>query len=148
MTKLYHNGEPEGWQIPGAQDRKAERIDVPNPPAELAAWLNERDVSPRVPAPNSTHAGEFDDAPSVAELLDAADRAERERGPKVPGKCDACGRSAAGALKLARGNDLDALAEWLEGIDIDELWVMQRAGELFRDHARELGLDWEARTVQ
>lgn len=44
MTKLYHGPEGQGWQIPGAQDRKAARVDVPSSPAELAAWLNERHV--------------------------------------------------------------------------------------------------------
>lgn len=45
MTKLYHDAG-EGWQIPGQQSKAAERIDVPNPPAELAAWLNARQVPP------------------------------------------------------------------------------------------------------
>lgn len=46
MTKLYHNGQLEGWQIPGEQDKGAERIDVPSSPAELAAWLNHRRTGP------------------------------------------------------------------------------------------------------
>jgi hypothetical protein len=42
-VKLYM--QPDGtWQIPGQQDRKAERIDIPNTPIELCAWLNERGV--------------------------------------------------------------------------------------------------------
>lgn len=46
MTKLYHNGQREGWQIPGEQDKSAHRIDVPSSPAELASWLNLRRVGP------------------------------------------------------------------------------------------------------
>jgi hypothetical protein len=44
MPKLYHHAG--SWQLPGQQDRQAKRVDVPNVPAELAAWLNAR----RVPA--------------------------------------------------------------------------------------------------
>lgn len=40
--KLYHwLGR---WQLPGQQDKGASRIDIPNTPAEMAAWLNERRV--------------------------------------------------------------------------------------------------------
>jgi hypothetical protein len=42
MPKLYHH--QSAWQIPGQQDRKATRVDVPNAPAALAAWLNSRRV--------------------------------------------------------------------------------------------------------
>lgn len=42
MTKLYHGAG--GWQVPGQQDKDAQRVDVPNPPELLAAWLNERGV--------------------------------------------------------------------------------------------------------
>jgi hypothetical protein len=42
MPKLYHHAE--GWQVPGRQDKKAIRVDVPSTPPELAAWLNARRV--------------------------------------------------------------------------------------------------------
>lgn len=45
--KLYHNHQAASgskWELPGKQDRKAERVDVPAAPAELAAWLNSRRV--------------------------------------------------------------------------------------------------------
>lgn len=44
MSKLYHHAG--SWQLPGKQDKHAERIDVPNQPEQLAAWLNERQVPP------------------------------------------------------------------------------------------------------
>lgn len=42
MTKLYH--EAGAWVVPGKQGRKAERLDVPNSPEDLASWLNARAV--------------------------------------------------------------------------------------------------------
>jgi hypothetical protein len=42
MPKLYHHAD--AWQVPGRQDRKAKRVDVPSSPPELAAWLNSRRV--------------------------------------------------------------------------------------------------------
>ena len=47
MPKLYHNGTD--WQLPGQQDTGAVRVDVPHSPAEAAAWLNARAVSPGAP---------------------------------------------------------------------------------------------------
>jgi hypothetical protein len=51
MPKLYYSvqraSDPalaDPWQVPGQQDKKAERVDVPAAPAELAAWLNSRRV--------------------------------------------------------------------------------------------------------
>ncbi|MGE0178954.1 MAG: hypothetical protein AB7O91_03935 [Sphingomonas sp.] len=49
MTKLYHDAG--AWVVPGEQGRGAERVDVPGSPAELAAWLNDRDVQPVAAAP-------------------------------------------------------------------------------------------------
>ena len=49
MPKLYHqNGT---WIVPGSQDRTAVRHDIPAVPAELAAWLNERETPASVPLP-------------------------------------------------------------------------------------------------
>jgi hypothetical protein len=51
MPKLYYSlgraSDPElsdPWQVPGKQDKKAERVDVPGSPDDLAAWLNARRV--------------------------------------------------------------------------------------------------------
>ena len=57
----------------------------------------------------------------------------------IPGHCPACGRSAAGSLKLALGNDLDAFSDWLESRTFDDVWALQRAAELIRDRSRALG---------
>lgn len=78
--KLYHNGEPEGWQIPGKQDRKAERIDVPSSPADLAAWLNVRDVSPRA-TPHGIMAPELEDFTAQDREDHTGDAAAYLRGP-------------------------------------------------------------------
>jgi hypothetical protein len=95
MTKLYHGPEGKGWQIPGQQDRKAERLDVPSSPADLAAWLNARHVPP-TDDPLVVNAPEF-----LRKKLELNDellaeleaRPLEEARPMVPGHCDACGRS-------------------------------------------------------
>jgi hypothetical protein len=149
MTKLYHGPEGFGWQVPGQQERKATRVDIPSAPAELAEWLNVRWVQ-RDPQ-----------EPTLADVLDLERAKQREEGielttehppcqfagPKVPGKCDACGRSAEGALKLARGRELDTISEWLEELTVNDLWALRRAGELVRDRARALGAEYDERTV-
>lgn len=68
--------------------------------------------------------------------------------PKVPGRCDACGRSVAGTLKLAIGNDVDALEAWAETIQADNLWALGRAADIILNRARELGAEWAERSVQ
>jgi hypothetical protein len=154
MTKLYHGPEGFGWQVPGQQERKATRVDVPNAPAELAEWLNVRWVQ-REPQ-----------EPTLADVLDLERAKQREegelagdeqlepqlssarRGPMVPGKCDACGRSPEGALKLQRGAELDTIGDWLEEIGLTELWVLERLADRVRDRARELGAEWAGRSVQ
>jgi hypothetical protein len=145
MPKLYHNGQLEGWQIPGQQDPKASRVHVPSSPADLAAWLNHRRVGPTgAAAEQERRLEEFDDAPSVDELLEAADRAERQR-PKVAGVCDSCGRSAAGALKLAQGNELDAIEQWMETA---ELWAIQQLVERARSVVRARGEALDGKGIQ
>jgi hypothetical protein len=71
----------------------------------------------------------------------------KPQGPKVYGHCDACGRSATGALRLARGNELDSIAEWLEGLQLTDLWVMQRLGDLIGERARALGAEYTERSI-
>lgn len=145
MTKLYHGPEGFGWQIPGKQEKKATKVEVPNAPAELADWLNDRWVQP-----------DRSD-PSLAELLQLEDIRDREhepqlagepKRPKVPGHCDACGRSSAGTLKLAIGNGVDQLEAWAETVDVTNLWALGRASEIILNRARELGAEWAERSVQ
>lgn len=40
--KLYHNGDV--WQLPGKQDKKAIKVEVPTAAADLAEFLNARHV--------------------------------------------------------------------------------------------------------
>ncbi len=98
MTKLYVEGPDCTWTVPGQQSRSALRVDVPNGPAELAAWLNARCVPegdaggrydlPEQPptvapvAPNDAGAGAAiaAGADQVADwILDRASAAEVER---------------------------------------------------------------------
>jgi hypothetical protein len=42
MAKLYYRAGQ--WQVPGYQDKGAERVDVPTSPETLASWLQARSV--------------------------------------------------------------------------------------------------------
>lgn len=42
--KLYHNGDV--WQVPGKQDKKAIKVEVPTASADLADFLNDRNAKP------------------------------------------------------------------------------------------------------
>lgn len=126
--KLYHNGEPEGWQVPGKQNRKAERIDVPTTPVEAAAWLNARDVPPLAEPARPIPGGDFDDEPET-QLAPQAKRV------MAPGFCPECGRSAAGALKLGQGADIETVIAWAESA---ETWQLERVAEAIRQHSVEL----------
>jgi hypothetical protein len=145
--KLYHE---QIWVVPGKQGRGAERVDVPTTPAELADWLNDRRVTPahgdeqlaREQATPFDDMSEEEIAGLGVELLTAPER------PKVPGRCDRCGRSPAGTLKLSCGHDLDELGQWLEDVQLDQLWMLQRAAELIRDRVRALGGTLEGGSVQ
>jgi hypothetical protein len=141
--KLYHNGQLEGWQVPGKQDKRAERIDVPSSPAELAAWLNHRRVGPTGIA---ARLEELEGTPGrreemLGELLDGTAESDEPQlasapsGPRVPGFCDACGRSAAGALKLSQGRDVDTVVAWVMEA---ESWQLTRIAEAINEHAAEL----------
>jgi hypothetical protein len=109
MTKLYHGPEGQGWQIPGQQERKAARVDVPNGPAELAAWLNERRVTAELPSEPIDRAAELEDH--------AGDAAAYVRGPKTkdPPRISPAflGDLEAGAefVPIARAADIDRLLE-------------------------------------
>lgn len=48
MRLYLHQGV---WQVPGKQDRHAERVDIPTDTAGLCAWLNDREDSKYNPEP-------------------------------------------------------------------------------------------------
>lgn len=75
MKLYFHVGR---WELPGQQSKGAERVDIPNNPAALCAWLNERRVpivmplhSP--PAAESRPAAPVPAAPSCATAADLED---------------------------------------------------------------------------
>jgi hypothetical protein len=146
MTKLYHNGEPEGWQIPGNQDKRAERVDVPSSPAELAAWLNERGVKP---APAAAYAfadmalaatgrGPLSDAEVEAAkgaVLTAADVAKVNDGrPSFMPRLDADEierrRMAMGQCPKCSSAPSTAVRSWIAGLAVHELrWIRNVIGD-------------------
>lgn len=144
MTKLYHGPEGQGWQIPGQQDRKAARVDVPSSPAELAAWLNERAV-PATSAPcNTATIDELElEASAGGAVLTESDVAkvnasrpsflprlsaeEIERHRMALGQCPKCGNF--------KPNWLRQVIDGLATATLDEL---EAAANAIRDHAAEL----------
>lgn len=117
MPKLYHH---EGrWLVPGQQDRKAARVDVPASPPDLAAWLNERDVRPDTGKPEGWLSFEQIDQhysnaePQLAEACNTSSRCS---------KCNALLLATeAAAQSQAHGNMLAAISEWLDGAP---LWAV------------------------
>lgn len=149
MPKLYH--ENGGWTVPGTQGRWAQRVDVPNTPFDLAVWLNARAVPPDKigDVPVQRLASEITNWVEQGCEEPPQDLIERvTKQPRVAGFCDACGRSAAGTLKLSCGHDLDELGAWLDDVQLDQLWMLQRAAELIRDRVRALGGTLEGGSVQ
>jgi hypothetical protein len=51
----------------------------------------------------------------------------------------------AGALKLAQGNELDAIGQWMETA---ELWAIERVVERAREIVRDRGLALDGKGVQ
>jgi hypothetical protein len=147
--KLYHNGQLEGWQIPGKQDKRADRFDVPSSPAELAAWLNHRRVGPSGASaeherqveqleedqPQLASAGAVlteadvgrvnDSRPSFLPRLSAE---EIERHRVQLNKCPKCGNTAPNWLRLV-----------IDGLGRATLDELEAAANAIRDHAQELG---------
>ena len=127
MPKLYHH---EGrWQVPGQQDRKAARVEVPTSPEPLAAWLNGRHVATgEYPAdllagPPTQFPTEFD--AQLAEPCNTADPSNR---------CARCQSiltfNPEGARALAHGAMLDRIDFWL---DDAPLWAINRLNEIVAD---------------
>jgi hypothetical protein len=142
MTKLYHGPEGQGWQIPGQQDRKAARLDVPSSPADLAAWLNERAV-PADPAACNTATIDELEAADAGAVLTAADVAkvnadrptflpdlsadEIERRRMAIGQCPKCA--------TVKPNWMRAAIDGIASASIDELEAVANA---IRDHTTDL----------
>lgn len=114
MTKLYHgNG---AWQVPGQQEKGAERVDVPSSPAELAAWLNDRGVNPnmrRMPLAMPPAIDLREDAPPEAPAPIAGNGL-------APGKCPNCHRTQDEAKRLAAEADASAVQIVLEERILEE----------------------------
>src|SRR4051812_40858434 len=120
--KLYHE---QVWVIPGKQGRGAERVDVPSSPADLAAWLNERQVSPE-PCNTQLASEQLEALEELQPLNEPAEDlleiTKAKLRAKIAGHCPECGRSAAGTLKLQLGNDIGELEAWLEDRNVGDLW--------------------------
>lgn len=134
MTKLYSNGAL--WQVPGRQDKTAERIDIPNSPDQLAAWLNDRRVSPA----GSELAG-------VVPMNSAADELLEEiRGPSAdgiepignPNRCANCKAvliaTPEGADKAAISRTLTQIGDWM---DTAPDWALMNLVEIINEKAAD-----------
>jgi hypothetical protein len=151
--KLYYDPHAEPgarWLVPGKQPKKAGRVDVPANPDLLADWLNGRQVLRDAwSGAGVTITAQLANDPRWVDR-DSGELYTGEHGttplkPKVAGFCDACGRSAAGTLKLAQGEDIETVLAW---VTTAELWQLQRVAEGIREHVAELGEQIEGSTVQ
>lgn len=161
MTKLYHAAE--GWQVPGRQAKRATRVDVPNAPDDLAAWLNDRAV-PAEASPVQLQLSD-EDRELIGEgkwLTEAARRHYGTDGPPLGlasepaaephpgmtehaearrmaiGRCPRCNGTPRGAHLLLKGQEKDAIVEFIE--QADELWMIEAIAHAVRDKVRALGL--------
>lgn len=100
MTKLYHGSQ--GWQVPGSQDKAAVRADVPNGPAELAAWLNDRGTPATIGGADYAGSGDPLDRYVAKEAAGASSRELAEAENKA--------RRATAALERASA---EAIADWI-----------------------------------
>jgi hypothetical protein len=131
MPKLYHNGQLEGWQTPGKQDKHAARIDVPSSPEELAAWLNHRRVGPSGAAAEAERQAEpFEGFEADLELHAERQLASAAESAGNPNRCAVCKSrliaTEAGADKAAISRELAAIAEW---ITTAPTWAIERLTE-------------------
>lgn len=157
MTKLYSN-DAGAWQVPGKQDKKAERVDVPSSPEELAAWLNERRVT-RKPLEGAELVGAILSHNPEAPPIPAADgaviteeelervnaqrptflgkltAAEIERHRMAINQCPKCGNSAGYLHSLEETK----VCDWLETADLDRIQrVVEHARMIVRDRGAVL----------
>lgn len=113
MKLYYWLGQ---WQLPGQQDKGADKVDVPTDAAGLCAWLNERKVPiclPLNPPPEPAWHGSGDPAAREAEPIPVV-LPVRNNDPECP-KCK-FKRSWAEdfAKKQARAATIEGRAAWIE----------------------------------
>lgn len=112
MTKLYYVPR-EGWTVPGKQPKGAIRVDPPNNPEELAAWLNVRAVGPN-PAGAAPLLADPMDAEGTADLPERRDRGDAAGDkPQHPGHCPRCDMAPANAALLVENENYAAIADWI-----------------------------------
>lgn len=105
MPKLYHNGT--AWQLPGQQDNGAVRVDVPHSPAEAAAWLNARAVSPGAPGDQLA----LPTGDQVNAALEASGRRALEAHNRR--KIEEAERRAARAAEAVERESAELIADWI-----------------------------------
>lgn len=120
--KLYHFCRD--WFIPGQQPKGASRVDIPNSPSELCAWLNHRRVPIAMPLPQPE--------PSLDDLYNIT----VEHPPVAPaphsGHCPGCASKDPAALErgaqaLAAGANANAIAERIMELNGFELGILASA---------------------
>lgn len=113
MTKLYFS--EGGWSVPGKQPEGASRIDVPNSPEALAAWLDERQVSPDAftVAPGGLNrvypTSEGIEDALADSLANAAARVMEE----ARERCPKCGDRPPTAAAIVESQDVGAITDWI-----------------------------------
>lgn len=120
----------------GGINGRYEAVDIPDTKRERVTWLNEL-------FENRAAAEAFADValeatwrgPLSADEIEELKNQPIERKPKVPGFCDACGRSAAGALKLSQGAELETVIAWM--ITAED-WQLRRVAETLNEFAADM----------
>jgi hypothetical protein len=170
MPKLYHSAG--SWQLPGKQDKKAERVDVPDRAPELAAWLNAR----RVPLQGDAFDGLVPLNPAADELLGELRSTQLASEPQE-GRFWELGPPTKDPPRVAPAflGDLNSSAEFvpiarsaaiadsygacpkcqrtwtgqvLAGIASASLDDLQLIAQAIKDHVQELGQQIEERIIQ
>jgi hypothetical protein len=132
--------------LPGQQDKKADKVEVPTSAADLCAWLNVRGVMPNLFSATVT-------LPILAD--DDEPQLASDPPPPAPDQGNRCGTcrsvlstSDKGALVMGDALDTIAIADWADTIGLDRIHLLQAAADTIRNRARELGAEWDERTVQ
>lgn len=133
MPKLYHHAG--SWQLPGKQDRKAAKAEVPDRAPELCAWLNAR----RVPLEGDAFDGIIPVNEAAHELLAAARGVTAE---PTEGDFFRLGPSTKNPLRVAPAflGDIEAGAEFVpvtKAAEIDRLLGRCPACHSSADAARQ-----------
>lgn len=145
--KLYHH---EGaWQLPGKQDRKAERIDVPDRAPELTAWLNDR----RVPAAPCTTA-DVDRGRDESHFWELGPPTRDPPRTSVPdfklvgGEADFVPIARSAAIAASYGGCPRCQGTWagqvLAGISTAKIEDLQMIADAIKTHVAELNQELEA----